>query len=470
MDGPFEHESARQRARDLVLRHGWNATAFQTLEPGYRYFFHADGYVAYVDTGQAWVAAGAPICAADRLGTLAREFVAAARAARRRVCFFAVEDRLLAPELGLEGTFIGEMPVWNPRTWNAGGHERRSLREQLRRARAKGVRTRLATSDELRSGPTRDAIDALGKRWLDTRAMAPMGFLVSLEPFTFPEDRRCFVAERDGQIVGFAGVVPVPARAGWFLEDLVRDADAPNGTGEALVDAVMQWAKHGGCEWLTLGLAPLAGDVSRPLAWFRSYGRALYDFEGLRSYKAKLAPLDWRPLHLAYPSGQGLLPSIVDSLSAFTRGGFLSFAARSLVRGPRVVLFGLFWLLVAWMVAFAFSPHLPAAGKWIYLVSHTLVASGLLSVVRPRRVPGSSRRLDLVLAVVVVDAFVSVVAATTWHLDAPRSWADDLGALIACLGPILASIVLFGARTRRARIVSRRSRVTPRDVLASRAR
>lgn len=455
MDGPFEHESARLRAHDLVLRHGWNATSFQTLEDGYRYFFHRDGCVAYVDTGRAWVAAGAPICAPERLPSVTRAFVDAARSASRRVCFFAVEERLLAPELGLEGVFIGEMPVWNPRTWDASVQARRSLREQLRRARAKGVRVRLVAPDELRRGPIRAAIDALGQRWLDTHAMAPMGFLVSLEPFTFPEDRRCFVAEREGRVLGFAGVVPVPARGGWFIEDLVRDADAPNGTGEVLVDAVMRWAKDRECEWLTLGLAPLAGDVSKPLAWFRSYGRALYDFEGLRAYKAKLSPVDWRPQYVAFPVGQGLLPSVVDALAAFTRGGFLRFAGRSILRGPRVVLFALFWGLIAWMVAFTFAPQLPASAKWIYVLAHALLASGLLSVVRPRRAVTYLRRLDVVLALVTLDAVASWIVATKWRLSAPRpwGWGSELVSFLACAGPTLAAVVLFGTRLRRARLV-----------------
>ena len=55
-------EADRARALALVERHGWNATAFQTVEPGYSYFFHDDdACVAYVDTGSAWVAAGAPL-------------------------------------------------------------------------------------------------------------------------------------------------------------------------------------------------------------------------------------------------------------------------------------------------------------------------------------------------------------------------------------------------------------------------
>lgn len=32
----------RARVLSLIQRHGWNATAFQTLEAGYAYFFHGD--------------------------------------------------------------------------------------------------------------------------------------------------------------------------------------------------------------------------------------------------------------------------------------------------------------------------------------------------------------------------------------------------------------------------------------------
>lgn len=450
-DDDLDDESPRRRARELVLRYGWNATSFQTLEDGYRYYFGCDGCVAYVDTGRAWVAAGAPICPPRELATLTRAFVDAASAQRRRVCFFAVEERLLAPELALDGVFIGEMPVWNPQGWHDVVRSRRSLREQLRRARAKGVRVRLTTPTELLAGPVRDAISSLGGRWLDTRAMAPMGFLVSLEPFTFPDDRRCFVAERDGQLVGFAGVVPVPARGGWFIEDLVRDVDAPNGTAEALVDAVMRWAKDQRCQWLTLGLAPLAGEVAKPLGWFRSHGRALYDFEGLRAYKAKLSPLEWRPVHLAFPVGQGLLLSVVDALVAFTRGGLVRFAARSILRGPRVVLFGMFYALVAWIVGFAFAPTPTIEAKWIYLGLHVLLASGLLSVVKPRRSAAYLRRLSWVFALVAVDALAMWVVAIRWQIAGHRSWGDHLLPALACLGPTMAAVVLFGAWRRRAR-------------------
>ena len=191
-----EDLETRQRVLSLLRRHGWNATSFQVLEPGFRYFFDGDdACVAHVDTGWAWVAAGAPIAPAERLGAVAASFAAAARAAGRRACFFATEERF-AQRARVRVLPVGEQPTWDPADWPASVRASQNLREQLRRARAKGVVVRLLRPDELadRSSPLRSSVDALANRWLGGRPMAPMGFLVDLELFSFPEERRVCVA------------------------------------------------------------------------------------------------------------------------------------------------------------------------------------------------------------------------------------------------------------------------------------
>jgi phosphatidylglycerol lysyltransferase len=308
----------RQRALELVRRYGFNATAFQALEQGYSYFFHGGGTVAYVDTGAAWVVAGAPIAPTEQIRDVLAAFLAEAARASRRACLFATEERFLHLGQGLVKSFrIGEQPVWDPRAFPEIVRRRSSLREQLRRARAKGVRVREVTAAELTQLETQRAIEHVARRWQAQRPLAPMEFLVRLELFSFPEERRCFVAEQAGRIVGVAGVVPVPARAGWFIEDLVRDPSAPNGTAELLIDGVMRWAAAQGCGWLTLGLAPLAGDVSPLLRAVRRSGRVLYDFSGLQRFRAKLEPQHWMPIYLSHPTSQHGWRSLLDALGAF---------------------------------------------------------------------------------------------------------------------------------------------------------
>jgi phosphatidylglycerol lysyltransferase len=438
------------RVLGLVERHGWNATAFQTLEPGYEYFFHGDdACVAYVDTGGAWVAAGAPIAPAGALAEVTTAFVAAARAARKRCCFFAVEERLHgAVGDDLRYLSIGEQPVWDPAAWPsvlAGG---RSLREQLRRARARGVRAREATAAELTSGATREALRAVTERWMATRGLPPMRFLLAVELFHVPGRHRCFVAELDGRLVAFAGVVPVPARGGWLLEDLVRDPAAPNGTSELLVDAVMRAAADATIGWLTLGLAPLAGDVPAPLRLARRGSRLLYDFEGVRAYKAKLRPTAWLPIHLAFPPTQGPVVSVVDALAGFARGGFSGFGLRALLRGPTLILRLLALLLVPWLLLLALAPvrpFFPAPWiKWVWVGFDALVAAGLFRLARRRSVA-----LATALAVAVTaDAVLTLAQAIWWNLPRAVGGFAHVVIVVACAAPTFASVTLWGAAAR----------------------
>src|SRR4051812_39974890 len=130
-------ESARVLA--LLRRHGWNATSFQTLEEGFRYWFDGDqACVPYVDTGAAWVAAGAPLAPPRRLGAIAERFAATAAAHGRRAVFFATEARFL-DRTSFRSQLIGEQPVWDPAAWPESLAAAGSVRAQLRRARNKGV-------------------------------------------------------------------------------------------------------------------------------------------------------------------------------------------------------------------------------------------------------------------------------------------------------------------------------------------
>src|SRR6185369_9665313 len=93
---------------------------------------------------------------------------------------------------------LGEQPTWDPTTWEATVASTRSLREQLRRARAKGVTVRALGGAELEdtTSPLRREIEGIVRQWLATRAIAPMGFLVDLQPFVFAREKRFFVAEQ----------------------------------------------------------------------------------------------------------------------------------------------------------------------------------------------------------------------------------------------------------------------------------
>jgi phosphatidylglycerol lysyltransferase len=437
---------SREKVLALLKRHGWNATSFQILEDGFRYWFDGDdACVAYVDTGHAWVAAGSPVAAPERLASVAEAFVRAGREASRRVSFFATEARF-EPGPGIRSFLIGEQPVWDPAGWPDIVSKSRNLRDQLKRARAKGVTVRAASPEEVAAGPLRAAVGQLMARWLAARPLAPMGFLVDVQPFLFAEERRYFVAERGFTLVGFLAAVPVYTRNGWLLEDLLRDSAAPNGTTELLVDAAMTALALEGSPYVTLGLAPLAGPVSGFLGLARDRLAALYDFRGVHAFRAKLQPRAWDPIYLAYadssrPAALASSVAILDALTAFARGRLASFGVETLLRGPAVVVRALAILLVPWTVMLACldRQHFPfPAAQWAWVTFDVLLVLALLSLASRWR-----RWLGVALAAAVAtDAAVTWAEVLLYNVPRARGWLEWIGLALGCVAPTIAAVVL----------------------------
>jgi phosphatidylglycerol lysyltransferase len=432
------------RVLALLKRHGWNATSFQILEAGFRYWFDGDdACVAYVETRGAWVAAGAPVCAAERLGEVSARFVAAARAAGRRAAFFAAEPRLV-DGTGLRAMQIGEQPVWDATRWAETAGATRRLRAQLNRAANKGVRVRAVGAGELEGdGPLGRAVTALIDRWQHAKPMAPMGFLVDVQPFDFAAARRYFVAEKGGALVGFLAAVPIYRRRGWLLEDFLRDPGAPNGTAELLIDTAMRALADEGSRYVTLGLAPLSGPVNGWLRLARRLSSPLYDFAGLRAFKAKLRPHSWEPIYLAHEPGSSSHVALVDALAAFAHGSFLRFGGATLLRGPALVVRVLAALLVPWtlLLALADARWFPAPWVQAAWVTFDLLLVGALFALTWRW------RHWLGVAVASAISVDAVLTPLQWVLyDAPRVHGVDwLVVATSLAGPALAAVVLWGA-------------------------
>jgi phosphatidylglycerol lysyltransferase len=446
--GP-DDAGARARVLELLRQHGWNSTSFQVLEPGFRYWFDGDGCVAYVDTGRAWVVAGAPIASPERFTEIVNAFVAAARSAGRRASFFGTEPRF-HDAVDWPALRIGDQPVWDPADWAGTLASGRSLREQLRRARAKGVAVRRLDPRELEpSHPTRILLDDLIHRWLAARPMAAMGFLVQVHPYTFPEERHSFVAEMDGRVMGFLGIVPVYARGGWFFEDFLTVPGAPNGTTESLIDAGMRAAAEERVPYVTLGLVPLVGDVRGWLRVFRRWGGGLYDFAGLRAFKAKFKPGAWDPIYLSHPPGTSGWRAILDTLSAFSQGGLLAFGVRTLLRGPAVVMRVLALLLIPWIAILALpssAAWFPSdAWRWGWVIFDVAIGAALLYLSEHWH----ARLADVLAVLITLDAAVTLIQAVGYDLPRHAAPLDWVVMLIAVLAPTIAAILLWNGRAHR---------------------
>jgi phosphatidylglycerol lysyltransferase len=332
-------------ARVLVLEHGWNATAYQILNPGIAHWFAraGDAVIGYVRRSGVRVVAGAPVCADERLRAVVAEFAADAHAAGDRVCYFGAGERLerVLRSAGPCGTVgLGAQPSWDPRRWEGIVARRASLRAQLNRARNKGVAIMSWSAERARDNPE---LERLLAEWLEGLGLPPLHFLIETDTITLTRDRRIFVASRGERAVAYLVASPVPARRGWLIEQIVRGHASPNGTSELLVDAAMHALAHEGAEYVTLGLAPLSrqsrwADPAVPawlgllLRWMRAHGRRFYDFDGLDRFKTKFAPEAWEEIVAIDDRAPFSMRAIWAIAAAFGGGSPVTLGARTMAR------------------------------------------------------------------------------------------------------------------------------------------
>ena len=298
-------------ARRLVLEHGWNSTCYQILNPGIRHWFSqaGDAVVGYVPRHKTLVVAGAPVCRPERLAAVASEFEAQARSAGHRVCYVCAEERLDAIYKNSPRharIVLGAQPVWDPARWEALAQLRRTVRQQLNRARNKGVHVEpVAPGDALHDAELRACVHD----WLAARPLPPLHFLV--EPFALDgvlDDRLILVARHARKAVAILVASPVPARGGYLIEQIARSTVAPNGTTELLIDHAMRSIAAQGRRYATLGLVALAdelpGEMSRNPWWMRrlmalarAHANRFYNFRGLLQFRRKLGPERWEGVY-----------------------------------------------------------------------------------------------------------------------------------------------------------------------------
>lgn len=443
-----------------VMRWGDAAVSFQALEPGLCWWQDSGvegAFVAYAETGSAWVAVGHPLAPSSERAEVAARFEAAARGAERQVVWFGVEDA--GSVQGWEALQVGEQPWFDPRNWGERLGSFRRLREQLRRARAKGVVVRRVEAAEVAEDtPLRCRVELLGRRWLASRPMAPMGFVVRLEPFVAPELHRYYVAELQGNPVAFLSLVPVPARGGWLFEDLVREPSAPNGTTELLIDVAMRDLAASRCDAATLGLAPLSGAVPGWLRAIGRVGRPLYDFEGVARFKRRLHPEHWEPVYLIASRSPGA-GAVVELLRAFAGGPLWRFGLRTAVHHPGAIAFALALPLVPWTICLAalwitgaesvlgFSSA--ALGAWVAF--DTLLAAGLWRVARHP----TPALLGLLTAAAGVDGALSVAHLADAGMG-EAGWVAAALRLLATAAPVVGTAALAAATAKAVVLRSRR--------------
>jgi phosphatidylglycerol lysyltransferase len=168
---------------------------------------------------------------------------------------------------------------------------------------------------------------AVSDQWLAAKKAKEKGFSLGFFDEAYLSRFPCAVVAKNDGIVAFANIWSCGSQKEASVDLMRHTADAPNGTMEYLFTRTIEWARDNGYGRFNLGMAPFSGLEARDAApfWNKAVslifktGEGIYNFQGLRSFKAKFHP-NWYPRYIA-SGGGGSLPVVSADIALLISKG-----------------------------------------------------------------------------------------------------------------------------------------------------
>jgi phosphatidylglycerol lysyltransferase len=284
-------------------------------------------FIMYGVEGRSWVALGGPIGPDAEHEELVWQFRERCERFGGWPCFYQVSAGSLPlyVDLGLDLVKLGEEARVALGDFVIEGRARKNLRHSWQRVVDEGYVFELLPASEFpRIEPD---LKAISDAWLISKHTREKGFSLGRFEPSYLQHFPIAVARRQGRVMAFANVWTSGGGEELSVDLMRHVADAHKSVMDFLFIELMLWGKQQGYRWFNLGMAPFSGIESRATAplWAKAgalvfrYGEHFYNFQGLRAYKEKYAPV-WEPRYLASPGGL-VLPVILTNIAALIAGG-----------------------------------------------------------------------------------------------------------------------------------------------------
>lgn len=286
-----------------------------------------DAFIMYNVQGRSWITMGDPVGPLNRWPELLLHFRQLADMYAGWPVFYQVDAETLSVYLdeGFSVFKIGEEANIDLANFTLEGSKNSDLRHTNRKFGQQGLEFSIFNSGDVLS-KIQD-LKAISDRWMELKSTGEKGFSVGFFDPDYISQCDIAVIKRRDQLIAFTNLWKAADKSELSIDLMRYLPDAPKGVMEYLFIQLMLWGKVNGYQRFSLGMAPLAGLQSHPLApaWMKAgsfifqHGEHFYNFEGLRSYKEKFNPV-WKPKYIACPGGTGL-PRILLDVAALIAGG-----------------------------------------------------------------------------------------------------------------------------------------------------
>lgn len=321
-------ETELKRAEE-ILELGGNTGGYLSLS--------RDKELLYSDSKDAFlmwrVSGGSAICFSDPQGNaesyqeLTWKFRELTEDISKFCVFYEISPKMIPNvlDLGLRVFKIGEEGVVNLNDFSLNGSKVGQLRTVANKMKKEGVTFSVIEKSEVHTRI--EELKAVSDEWLSFKNTSEKGFSLGFFEENYIQNFRCGVVEKDGKVLGFANILESKANSEISIDLMRHSASAPNGVMDFLFTNLFLWGKENDYQAFSLGMSPLSGLSTNPLApnyaklgnLFYRHGGHFYNFEGLRKYKEKFNPT-WIPRYLACSNGL-VLPIVLSNISVLISGG-----------------------------------------------------------------------------------------------------------------------------------------------------
>ncbi|HMD68977.1 MAG TPA: DUF2156 domain-containing protein [Chitinivibrionales bacterium] len=274
-----------------------------------------EGFIGYRNGRKLLVVFGEPVCDPKDYRASVSEFIAFCKKNGKQFMFICCGEKFKndVENLGFSSISIGEDFIFDTATYAPRGDKNK----MIRLARNHAIRAGAVVKEYDHASGSDPALEKkfeeISVRWLK-KTNRFKAHILNLNLFEHRELKRYFYAEAGGTPVAFISCLPIYARDGFLLEDVIRDPNAPYGVVELITLAVVDELKGHGGGILTFGISPkldvsaLSGP-SRAVAnigmWFANY---TFNLHKLYHFRKKFHASVAEPSYLLkYPKGLGLL-------------------------------------------------------------------------------------------------------------------------------------------------------------------
>jgi phosphatidylglycerol lysyltransferase len=297
----------------------------------------------HAERGRSRIVMGDPLGDTEQADGLLWSFVEQARDEGMCPVFYQVSvaemPRLV--DMGFTLYKLGEQALVSLPDFTVEGAKAQRLRQARRRFQRDGLT--FGIWDRVTVAARLETLRAISDAWLAEHSAGEKRFSMGCFDDDYLRHFPCAVVQSaTGEVIAFANILATE-RKNELSVDLMRHLPAaPNGVMEAMFVELMLWGRAEGYQQFNLGMAPLSGFSTHPLAplWNRlaavvfRRGEGFYHFQGLRGYKDKFSP-QWEPRYIAVPSFWHLPAALLDA-TALIGGGLRATLRKNKIKPVRL--------------------------------------------------------------------------------------------------------------------------------------